>query len=372
MDILFLSVSAGGGHAKAAESIMNYVKKKYPDSRSLVVDTVKYISRILNKLVIGSYLNSLKSAPIIFEKIYNMAESGENLQDFSKTLNRLFSIKIGHLVKEFKPDAIICTHPFSLQMLSILKKRGKINVPVIGILTDFTYHPFWMYDYIDAYVVAHEYMKHEMVKKGIDSSIVYPYGLPVSNSFFISNDKTLLLKEFGLEDKLTVMLMGGSLGFGEVSSVYKTLLTNNIDLQVIVLTGRNSKLKKKLEAFTPNTDKKVLILGYTDRVSDLMQISDFLITKPGGMTIAEALIKEIPLIIMSPLPGQEQRNEQFIVNMGAAVTIEDTNNIDIVLYQIIENPIRIRHMKEMAKNLARPDAVKSIVNLVEKLTYKIE
>jgi processive 1,2-diacylglycerol beta-glucosyltransferase len=98
-----------------------------------------------------------------------------------------------------------------------------------------------------------------------------------------------------------------------------------------------------------------------------MQISNFLVSKPGGMTIAEALIKEIPLIIMSPLPGQEQRNEQFIVNMGAAVTIEDTNNIDTVLYQIIENPIRIKHMKEMSRNLARPNAVENIVSLVEKL-----
>ncbi|MCX7746071.1 MAG: UDP-N-acetylglucosamine--LPS N-acetylglucosamine transferase [Clostridia bacterium] len=367
MDVLFLSVSAGGGHVKAAEAIKEVVDKRYPNSRTLIVDTFKYINPIVDKLIIGSYLNSLKTTPQIYGMLYNMSETGDNLNDFSKTVNKLLSYRIKTLINEFKPSIIVCTHFFPLQMISNLKRKNKVDIPTVAILTDFVTHPFWFHDYTDAYVVAHEYMKLQMVKRGIPEKIIHPIGIPVASGFLQKKDRKEILKELRLDEKLTFLIMGGSLGFGEIKDTFSSLINCKKDLQVIAITGKNVKLKRYLEKSCINTNKKVRILSYTNRVADLMEISDFIITKPGGMTITESLVKELPIFIISPLPGQEERNAHFLINIGAAARILENEDMENILSQVVDNPLRVRHMKEITKFLAKPNSSSDTVDLLEKL-----
>lgn len=367
MDVLFLSVSIGAGHLKAAEAIKEGIEQQYPNARTLIIDTLKYINPVVDKLIVGGYINTLKSTPQIYGKLYDMSESGENIYDFSKTVNRLLSYRLMSLISDFSPSIIVCTHPFPLQMVSSLKRKGKVNVPTVAVLTDFVSHSFWIHDYVDAYVVAHEYMKYEMVKKGIPENIIHPLGIPVSGKFLQNKDKDLILNELGLESKTTILIMGGSLGFGEIRETFLSLLSCKNDLQIIAITGKNIKLKRQLEKHSANSEKRVKVLSYTNRVSDFMDISDFIITKPGGMTVSEALVKELPIFIISPIPGQEERNAHFLTNNGVAARLQDSDDIDSILNQIINNPLRIRHMKEMARYLARPDSKDEIVDLLGKL-----
>jgi processive 1,2-diacylglycerol beta-glucosyltransferase len=253
-------------------------------------------------------------------------------------------------------------------MLSAMKKTGKISIPTIAILTDYASHPFWLHNYIDAYVVAHDSMKYEMLARGIPEEIIYPIGIPVTSDFLQKKNKTTLLKEMLLEeDKTTVLIMGGSLGFGEVRDVFKSLLNSKRNLQIIAITGHNSKLRKQLEKQLTKTDKSIKIFSYTNRVADLMEISDFIITKPGGVTITECLVKALPIFVMSPIPGVEERNSHFLVNNGAAVRILENDNIDSILSLILDNPLRMSHMKEMASHLAKPNSTEDIITLIEKL-----
>lgn len=368
MKVLFLSASTGGGHAKAAEAVMESMKQRYPDFTGQVVDTLKHISPILDKLVIGTYLKTVKNTPRIYGKFYNLSESDENITDITKTFNKLISSRLLSFINEYAPSVIVCTHTFPLQMLSSLKQKGVVSIPVIGVVTDFVNHLFWKLDGVDAFIVAHDYIKNDMIKMGISAEKIYTYGIPVSQKFLEKKDRLQLAGDLGVKNKLTLLLMGGSLGFGEFKSVFTSLLKCSRDMQIIAVTGHNRKLENELKALSEASPKDTKILGYTDRISDLMDVSDFVITKPGGVTISEALVKKLPILIMSPIPGQEERNARFLTNSGAVARIFRNEDLDSLFCQVLDNPLRLKHMCEMAEFLAKPNASNKIADLIENIS----
>jgi processive 1,2-diacylglycerol beta-glucosyltransferase len=283
-------------------------------------------------------------------------------------VNKLLSFRIKKLVNEFNPSVIVCTHLFPVQMLSNLKKKGKVSVPILAIITDYVVHPIWPHDCIDAYVLAHETLRAEALEKGFPDSIIHSLGIPISSRFLKKNERAIVLKELMLKDKFTILIMGGSLGYGKVSTVFQCLLNSSLDLQIIALTGHNSKLKKQLEKLSCCSDKSIKILSYTHRVADLMDISDLIVTKPGGLTVTESLAKKLPIVIVSPIPGQEERNATFLTNNGAAVRITEKDNMDIVLKNIIEDPLKMQEMRSNALVLAKPNSSRDIVELMHKLS----
>lgn len=367
MNVLFLSVSAGGGHAKAAEAIREIVEEKHPNSKTFTLETLKYASPIVDKLIVGSYLNTVKKTPHIYGKLYEMSENTDNMNDFTRNVIRLLSYKIQLFIEEFKPEIIVCTHPFPLQMMSVMKKKNKIRIPVVAIMTDYVSHSLWLHEHIDAYITAHDSIKQQMIDRGIPGETIFTYGIPVCRSFMKTRDRNSILKEFGLENKTTVLVMGGSLGFGNIKSIFIPLLNYKTDIQIVAISGKNAKLKRQLEKYSEGADKNVKILSFTNQVADLMQIADFLVSKPGGLTIAEALVKKIPMFLISPIPGQEEGNSNFLVNNGVAARILGSSDADYVLNQIMGNPLRVRHMKEMAEYLAKPNSSEDIVRLLESI-----
>lgn len=367
MNILFLSVSTGGGHEKAAEAIKEHIDLKYPSSRTLIVDTLKYISPMADRLIVGSYLNAIKNMPNVYGKLYKISEYDTNITDITKTISRMLSGRLLEFINEFNPTAIVCTHTITLQMVSHLKKKNRLYCPLMGIITDFTNHLFWKLGNIDAYIVGNEFIKKKMIDMGTSSDTIHTFGIPVSRDFLVNKSRKALLDEFKLDNSVTALIMGGSLGFGEMRAAFQLLLESKKVQQIIAITGRNSKLKEQLESCCSDNGKKIRILGYTNRVADYMEIADFIITKPGGLTISEALIKKLPIFIMSPIPGQEEKNAQFLINSGAAVRIMPDDIIDEILHQTVENPLRLRHMKEMSGFLAKPHAGEDIMHLLEKL-----
>ena len=224
MDALILSVAAGGGHMKAAEAIKEEILTRYPNSRTEIIDTLRYVNPIFDKLVVGSYIGAIKKKPEIYRKLYYMSEYDSNIQDFSSAVNKILSFRLKKLINEFKPSVIACTHPFPLQMIANLKSKKHIDIPAAGIITDYAIHSLWPVDNLEAYIVANEYLKTEMIKRGYNSNIIYPYGIPVSRAFLQKKDKDRLREEFGLENRLTVLIMGGSLGFGEIKDVFKSFI----------------------------------------------------------------------------------------------------------------------------------------------------
>ena len=370
MNILFLAVSAGGGHLQAAEAVKEYIETNYQESKLRIIDAYKYVSPIINKLVIGGYLKTLKNSPKLWGKLYEMAEKGENVSDLSKTLNKILSFKIKRLIRELNPDVVICTHPFPLQMACNLKKKGEIKVPIVNIITDYATHTFWVNEYVDAYIVANESLVGEMENRGVRREIVYPLGIPVRNKFITKKDKNEVLNKYRLEDKPTFLLMGGSLGIGEIKTLFSNLLKSYRDFQLVIVCGKNIKLKKQLERIylKSMSSKRILILGFTEKIDELMTISDLIITKPGGLTITESLIMKLPIAIITPIPGQEERNAHFLLNNGVGIRVTHAEDIEKTIYQLFENPLRVRHIKEMSEYLSKPNSTKNLVELLFSLT----
>ena len=371
MNVLILTVSAGSGHTKAAEAIMEEVLERYGADSCMVVDTFYYVSPILHTLVIGGYLGSLRANPQIFAKLYEMAdEDDSNLTDISSGFNSLFSRKIKKLIKTFKPSVIVCTHYFPAQMLSAMKAKNKLDIPLVTAITDYAVHSMWVRDYCDAYIVANKYLLEKLAQKGIDKADIYPYGIPVRKQFSKIKDKSVLRKNLKLNEKPTFLIIGGGLGFGDLRDVVTSLIPFHEFIQIIIVCGKNERLKKEIGKLTKPIEKSIVVYGYVDNIAELMNVSDFILTKPGGLTVSEAMCMHVPIILFSPLPGQEELNELYLINNGVACKLPPKDEIDSFIFQITENSLRQKQMAEMCAHLASPHSTKNIVDLCEKLANK--
>lgn len=369
MNILFLTVSAGGGHSKTAEVIKDYIELNYKGSKSQIVDVYRYVSPIIDKLVIGSYLRSLKINPKLWGKIYELSEKDDNTGEIMQKINKLLSYKIKKYIRTFKPDVIVCTHPFPLQMVNEMKKKNIFDTPIVTVITDYAVHSFWIQEQVNAYIIPHESMIYDMLGHGVRKEKIYPLGLPVSPKFLEQKNKIQLQKNFGLENIPTFLIMGGSLGIGKIKKIFISLLASTLPFQIIIICGNNDGLKRELEKtyHKLGTHKNALILGFTNKVDELMAISDWIITKPGGLTVTEAIIMKLPIIIMSPIPGQEEKNSTFLLNNGIGIELAGSENIEKIYHQFLDNKLRIKHMKEMCEYVSKPNATKDIADFLHNI-----
>lgn len=366
--ILIFYGSYGGGHLSAAKSIRDYIEKNYSDSQVELVDCVEYVNKLFNKLTTKAYKDFSKNARWIWKHLYYDSENG-SLSRICNTINRLMAIKLNRLIQEFQPDLIISTHPFSSQMCAILKEKEKFNCKVATILTDYAPHNQWLVknEFIDYYFVAHQGMIDDLVSRGVNKDKIYATGIPLSGRFLQTYDKQKILEDYGLTpDKKTILFFaGGEFGFGKDKTFnrLKAIIDNLPSLQVVAIAGRNEKMKERFDELVKatKTESNVKILSFTNQVPELMSVSDLVITKPGGLTTTESLASGLPLIIIDPLPGQEEENAEFIENSGAGIWVKDSDNIETILLDIFNNPDKLKSMKSKARLIAKKNSTQNIV-----------
>lgn len=364
-NFLFLSISAGSGHNVAAQAVIQEIKVRYPDSNTKVIDTFDYMNPLLNKLAIGGYIHSIKLSPWLWGHIYNYLESQErHLFDVSQLFTRLYSEKFINLINDFKPDTIICTHPIPARIISNLKDKRQINIPLIALITDFTVHHYWIHKNIDAYILPCEQLKEQITKFGVSDDKLILTGIPLRRQFSRNFYKIKVREELGLEQKTTVLIMGGGNGLGHIDKIVKALMKSNIDLQVVTITGKNEKLCSKLLSF--DTGKKVKVFGYVENMAKLMAAADIVITKPGGVTTAEILTMGLPMIIVNPLPGQEIRNTEFLINNKLGVKVGTIDQLEPLIKKLTNDKLFVSTMKNTAKEIAKPQSAESFVKYLGK------
>lgn len=366
--ILCFSVSIGAGHDLAAQAIIQEIQRRYPGATIELVDTFKYINPVLNKVVKGSYMETLKFTPRVWGYLYAQAEQEDRLVDMGAILNKLLSPKLKKLVNDFQPDLLICSHAFPCGMLSALKREHQLNIPILAVITDFTVHPFWIYEEVDGFIIPSDQLSCSLQGAGINEDKIWPLGLPLRAQFADEVDQTQARGELGLNDAPTVLVMGGGLGLGSMESIVLTLAESSLNLQVLAICGRNQKLKSKLEnlKIRKTPPNPTVVLGFTDNVARYMRAADVIISKPGGLTAAEVLACQTPLLIVDPIPGQETRNADFLLNHGVAMKAANLREIIPTLQQFMNCPLRKKHVKEMAALLGKPRAAMDIVDRIEK------
>lgn len=294
--ILIFYASYGGGHLSAAKSIKEYIDTNYTNTETLLVDCVEYINKPLNKITTTAYTEMAKKAPWAWGRVYSRSEKGP-LAKISTTSNKVMSIKLNTLLQEFGPDLVVSTHPFATQMCGYLKKKGKFDCKVATVMTDYAPHEQWLVfsDYIDFYFVAHDKMKQQLIEHGISENKIFATGIPLSNRFLLNYNKKEILNYFGLQpNKKTILFFaGGEFGLGKSKTyeMLKTFVENFDNIQIVAIAGRNAKMKKEFDELVESSHKQdsIKILEYTDKVPELMSISDMVVTKPGGLTTTESL-----------------------------------------------------------------------------------
>lgn len=368
MKIMILYASIGGGHYKAADSIKNHILSNYPSYDVEMIDALKYTNKLIDKIIIKSYVNMARYSPKIWGEIYKISEKQYSVANFSNAVQKILSNKLFKLFKDEDPDIVVSTHPFITEMVAILKKKEKTRAKLCVIITDYASHKFWeiKHQYVNMYFVANEEMKYSLIKNKIRANKIYVTGIPVNHSFVEKHDRNKILNEFGLSHhKKTILIFGGGeYGMSNVKNFFKGILELKEDVQIIAIAGKSVKNKKLFESISANSPKKVVILEYTNKIPELMYIADFVISKPGGLTTTEILASQVPFIIINPVPGQEEENSNFLLNNGAAVRLFDPSKTVPFMEQLLNNTFRIENMKIMQQHIAKPNSTENIVKLM--------
>ena len=357
-NILLFSVTFGEGHNQAAEALRLEFLQQDPNNTVKIVDSLDYINPMFDKMFQNAYLSTLKINPRLWGTIYD--QSGHN-NLLNEALTMLSTIKIKRLFREFKPDIVVCTHAFAAGILSLLKEKDMIDfhIPLASIITDFDCHISWVQPFVDYYFAADTMMRFECTEKGIPKRKIHFYGIPIRAEFAKEYDKESLKEEFGLDDRPVVLVMGGGKGLGNLLEATEIILENNKECQILAVAGQNKLLHDRLTELG-ESHSNLTTFGFTSKIPQLMAVCDFVITKPGGLTVSEALAMRLPIIILDPLPGQEIKNTNFLVNMGVAIYVNQIKELHIMIDQITHCPLRLQQMKEMAAQIGKKDASKKI------------
>jgi processive 1,2-diacylglycerol beta-glucosyltransferase len=354
--VLIFTASTGHGHNSAAKSLGKELVFHGYDV--LTIEPLKEASKSLDTIIADGYKMLATKLPKMYGTLYKISNVELMNQKLSKVLIKVLEDRIYNFIIEHKPSLIISTHPLIVNVISALKEEGKVTAPFISVVTDYQAHQSYINSYVDAYIAGSHPTKESLIEKGINADKVYTYGIPIRREFH--------LKDNNLEkDQLfSILLMGGSMGVNGIKKALKNLLEVQYPLKIIVVCGNNESLKKSLEhKYSADThNKKVEILGFSDQIPQLMDISDIIITKPGGLTVTEALAKNIPLIIPYYIPGQEKENTEVLVKAGVALSV-DIKDIDEVIVDLIENPNKLIAMKEQIKDITKNHSLDSTVHL---------
>jgi len=369
--ILIFYGAYGGGHLAAASAIKNYIDKNFTDCTTMMVDCVEYINKYLNKVSTAAYKEMAKKAPWVWKKVYNNSDHGA-LAKVSNASNKLMAKKLNNILQEFKPDLVISTHPFSNQMCTNLKKNKKINCKIATVLTDMAIHSQWITDpeYIDYFFVSNDEMKNAMIDKNIPEFKIFVTGIPLSERFKQTYNKSEIFNEFKLNpDKKTILFFaGGEFGLGRkrTSLVFRALIRLFKDCQVIAISGKNKKMYHKMLSLVDlyKANNRIRVLDFTNKVPEIMSISSLVITKPGGLTTTESLVSGLPIVIINPIPGQEEENAEYLEKNGLAIWIRKDDNIARILKNLYRHPEVLQKMKLNIKKYAKPDSTKDICEIL--------
>lgn len=369
--VIIFYASYGGGHLSAARSIKENMETNYEDIDVKLIDCMEYVNKTVNKITTKAYSEMAKKAPKTWGRVYWKSQKGP-LAQISTTSNKILSIKLYKLLKDFEPNLIVSTHPFGSQMCAYLKKHGKLNAKIATVMTDYAPHDQWLVfnKYVDYYFVSHDGMKKELHEKGIPNEKIFATGIPLSNKFLLKYDKPTILKSFGLSpDKKTVLFFGGGefgLGKTQTFKIFKSFVECPENIQIVAISGKNPKMKEAFENLVESLNKtdSVKILEYTNQVPELMSISDLVVTKPGGLTTTESLASGLPIVVINPIPGQEEENASYLEKNKVAIWLKKDDNVEAILKDLFSNPEKMQEMKIRARLLAKKNSTKDICKIL--------
>ena len=369
--VIIFYASYGGGHLNAAKSIQECITNNYKDINVELIDCMKYVNITIEKITTAAYREMAKKAPWAWGRIYADSQKGP-LAHISSRSNKIMAIKLLKLLREKNPNLIISTHPFGSQMCSYLKRKQKITSKIATIMTDFAPHDQWLVgsEYTDYYFVAHNKMKQYLISKNIDENKIFDTGIPISNRFLLNYNKNDILSELNFTpNKKTVLFFGGGeFGLGKTKTVeiFECFVKLFPNIQIIAVAGKNEKMKTAFSKIVEQEKRNdsIRVLEFTNKVPEFMSVSNLVVTKPGGLTTSESLASQLPMVIINPIPGQEEENAQFLEENGIAIWIKKYDNPYEKLQNLFSDPKLLPTMKENTEKLSKKYSTQNICKIL--------
>jgi len=364
--ILYLFSDTGGGHRSAAIAIMRAVEHLRKDAYAQeMVDVFAACSGFLN-IFAKLYAPVIKYSPKLWGQLYYWLDDERKLERLERVSRPFILKELTKLILEKMPSVIVSVHPLVNHLTVRAIKESGLKIPFVVVITDpVTLHRAWITPEVDLCIVATEEAKKLAIKYGMPERKLKVIGMPIDPKFFLRDQqKQMARKKDHLQPRLfTVLLMGGGEGAGKMYEIIEALNKSELKLQLIVIAGRNRQLEAKLKRNVHRFRFPMRIYGFTDQVHELMAESDLIITKAGPGTIAEALAMNLPIIITSWLPGQEEGNVEFVVRENVGRVSRDPKRV-VELIKEIKETSQFEKMKQNIKRVARPQAALDIARQI--------
>ncbi len=364
--VLVLSASAGAGHMRAAEAVEHAIKEMGAAEEVRHIDTLEYTNKLFRHLYSKAYIEMVNKTPEVLGWLYDHLDKPWKNERRRLALDKLNTRPFVKMLKQYQPEITICTHFLPAEIISWLRAKERLATRQAIVVTDFDVHAMWLCHHYEHYFVALEETRVHLEKLGIPPEKITTSGIPIDTVFAEVKDKRKMRDKHGLrQDMTTILLSAGGFGVGPMEHIVQSLAELRQRAQVIALCGRNEELKTRIEQaarrLAPTSRILIKAVGYTKEMDEYMTASDILLGKPGGLTTSEALSKGLVFVIVNPIPGQEERNSDHLLEDGVAIRC---NNLPALAYKIdrlLEDPSRLSAMRSNAQRLARPNAAREIV-----------
>ncbi len=365
--VLFVSAPVGAGHVRAAQAAGAALRRLAPDIETEFADVFAFFSPRLGRLLLGGYLKVLDIFPQVYGAAYGWGNSSRVALAGRAAVSGCLAGRMAGYLAASRPDAIVVTHATPAGLVAHLAARGEIAVPTVAVVTDFVVHRLWVYPELGTYCVANEAMRDFLATAGVPRDRSMATGIPVDERFAAAGDRAAARAALGLRPEASVVLvMGGGAGVMPMAAIVAALEALALPLQVVAVAGRNEALRRQLAALAGGLRHCTLLpLGFADNVDVLMTAADVLVSKPGGMTAAEALARGLPLVIFRPIPGVEEANTAFLTASGAALRAESANELAATVGGLLTaRADGLAALRAAALSLGRPAAAAAVARLV--------
>jgi len=332
--VLILSEGFGAGHTQAAHALAVSLKRMSPNVQTRVLELGAFLHPTIFPMIFSAFKKTVTSTPRLYGMVYRSQYKKRVGKLSQLALHRIFYAQTAQIIRTLKPSAIVCTHPFPNLVVSRLKRSAGLDVPLCTVITDYDAHGTWISAETNRYLVSTSEVKEKLVARGVPSRIIRVTGIPVHPNFWENHDRELIRTQFLLKAMPTVLIMGGGWDLVDEEGLIRYMMQWREQIQFIFVLGNNRKMLEQLALDPDFAHENVHLLGYTREVDKLMEVSDLLITKPGGMTCTEALAKGLPMLFYKPIPGQEEENAQYFTANGFGEHLKSVETVDNWFHQL--------------------------------------
>jgi processive 1,2-diacylglycerol beta-glucosyltransferase len=365
--VLVLSASAGAGHIRAAEAVEGTIREMGAAEEVRHIDTLAYTNKLFRHLYSKAYIEMVNKTPEVLGWLYDHLDKPWKNERRRLALDKLNTRPFVKMLKAYQPEITICTHFLPAEIISWLKAKQRIATRQAIVVTDFDVHAMWLCHHYEQYFVALEETRVHLERLGIPPEKITVSGIPIDTVFAAEKEKRAMRDKHGLlQDRRVILLSAGGFGVGPMEHIVSSLGELKHPAQVVALCGRNDELRRRIErvaqTFAKSANVSVKAIGYTKEMDEYMSASDILLGKPGGLTTAEALAKGLVFVIVNPIPGQEERNSDHLLEMGVAIRCNNLPALAFKIDRLLEDKERFTLLQENARRMARPHAAREIVS----------